>query len=165
MPFWNAVIRKLQRIEMLRKFFFNAFRQTVDVDISIIKRLHVIDSNIRKKCFSNFLCFVNHGFRRTHGILRIKRKQNNFCNSLIDQFLDSGFNAWFCVAHPDFHGNIYQFLKFFLNVFGDHNQRRTFIGPHGFVGFSRFCGSCPQNNSSDQKRTEKPAVIDDFFVH
>ena len=165
MPLRNTVVRELQRIEIFRKFLADAFGETINIDIAIVKRLHVIDFHLREVFFAHFFGFIYHGFRCTHRVLRIKREQNNFGNALFCQFPDAVFNAWFGVSHSDFNRNINQLLEFLLNFLGNDDQRRSFISPNRFISCCRLWRSCIEDDSLHQKRTKKPSVIDHFFIH
>ena len=103
----NTVIRKLKQIKIFWQFFFDAFCQTIDVNISVVKRLYIIYFNIREEFSLNFLRFFYYGFRCTHCILRIKWEKYNFFHTFFNQISNPCFNAWFCISHPYFYRNIY----------------------------------------------------------
>src|SRR5690606_15398126 len=109
-PLRNPVIRKLKGIVIFRQFFADAFGQAFYINISVIKRLHIVYPDSREKLFSYFLGLFNNSFSSTHGILRVKRKKHNISNTLLSKFADAVFNAGLGIPHPYFHGYIYKLL-------------------------------------------------------
>jgi hypothetical protein len=116
MSFRNSVIRKLQGHRNFQEVSPDAFCQTVDVDISVVKRLNIIDLYIRK-----FLFLTSSAFSITVSVVLIAycgyKGKEQFLKRPDQPFLNSGFNTWFSISHPDFYRNIYQLSEVFSEFF------------------------------------------------